>query len=192
MRKIVVFNLISLDGFFAGEDGNIDWHMVDDEFNDFAVEQTASFGAIIFGKTTYKMFEEFWPVFAKASVGKPTLSADEKIAKTIDEVEKFVFSKSLQDVTWKNTKLFHEINPEEVKQWKDQPGGDMVIFGSGTIVQQMTNLGLIDEYRLMVNPVVLGKGKSMFADTKAMLKLKLLNSRIFKNGNVLLYYQPEK
>ena len=194
MRKIIVFNLISLDGYFARENGDIDWHNVDDEFNDFAVEHTAEFGTIIFGHTTYNLFEEFWP----AAINDPKLSPeDHKIAQIIDDVEKIVFSKTLKEVTWKNSKLFHEIDPEEVKKWKSPSTSSgsnekpMVIFGSGTIVQQFTNLGLIDEYRLMINPLILGKGKPMFKDV-GEVKLKLMSRRTFKNGNVLLSYQPEK
>lgn len=188
MRKIVVFNLISVDGYFAGEDGNIDWHQVDDEFNKFAVEHTKEFGALIFGKTTYKLFEDFWP----NAVNDPKMSSeDREIAKTIDDMEKIVFSKSLKEVTWKNTKLFHEINSEEVKKWKAGDGKPMAIFGSGTIVQEFTRLGLIDEYRLLVNPIILGKGKPMFKDV-AMQKLTLLNTRTFGNGNVFLIYEPAK
>lgn len=207
MRKIVVFNLVSVDGYFAGPDGNIDWHNVDDEFNKFAVEQTSNFGAIIFGRTTYQMFEEYWP----AALTDPKTSEDDrKIAKIIDDIEKIVFSKTLEKVTWKNTKLLHEIDPEEIKKWKMQSGppshkastgakamadksdgqsGDMVVFGSGTIVQAMTNLGLIDEYKLLVNPIILGKGKSMFQNVK-QLKLKLIETKEFGNGNILLSYRP--
>lgn len=186
-RKIIVFNLISLDGYFAGEDGNIDWHNVDDEFNDFAIEQTSSFGAIIFGATTYKLFEDYWP---KALKDPKTSLDDRKIAQIIDDVWKIVFSKSIKKITWKNTNLLHRIDPKEIKKWKEMDGKDIVIFGSGTIVQQFANLGLIDEYRLMVNPVVLGRGKPMFANMDDKLKLKLLDVRTFKNGNVLLCYKP--
>jgi len=189
MRKIIVFNLISLDGFFAGEDGDISWHNVDDEFNKFAIEQTASFGAIIFGRTTYQLFESYWPDALKDPKTGPE---DLEIARTIDDIEKIVFSKTLKSVAWKNSKLFHEIDPEEIKKWKIKDGKPMAIFGSGTIVQQMTNLDLIDEYRFMVNPVVLGKGKPMFANLKDKFNLKLLDTKIFKNGNVLLYYKPIK
>lgn len=145
------------------------------------------FGGIIFGKTTYKMFEEFWP---KAIKDPKTPGDDRKIAQIIDDVWKIVFSKSLKEVTWKNSKLYHDIDPKEVSQWKKYQGGDLVIFGSGTIVQQFTNLGLVDEYRLLVNPIVLGKGKPMFANMKDKVNLKLVKTREFKNGNVLLYYAP--
>lgn len=186
MRKIVVFNLISVDGYFVGVDGNIDWHRVDDEFNTFAVRQTKSFSAIIFGRITYEMFENFWP----KAVNDPKMSPDDrKIAKIIDNIEKIVFSKSLKEVTWKNSKLFKTIDPKEIKKLKQKSGRDMVIFGSGTIVQQLTTLGLIDEYRLLVNPVILGNGKSMFKDVKK-LNLKLIGTKIFKNGNILLSYKP--
>jgi dihydrofolate reductase len=107
-------------------------------------------------------------------------------------MDKIVFSKSLENVTWKNSKLFSEINLEEIKKLKEQPGQDMAIFGSGTIVQQFTNLGLIDEYRLMINPIILGEGKSMFDNLKVPLKLNLLKTKTFGNGNILLYYQPIK
>lgn len=194
MRKIVVFNLVSLDGYFAGADGNIDWHMVDDEFNKFAIEQTSSFGTIIFGRVTYKIFEDFWPKAMNDSNMSPD---DRKIGKIIDDVEKIVFSNSLKNVTWKNSKLFHEIDPKEIQKLKHGPHSakgsrgvkkDMVIYGSGTIVQQLTNLGLIDEYRLLVNPIILGSGRLMFKDVNKRA-LKLIDMRVFKNGNVLLRYK---
>lgn len=189
MRKVIVFNLVSLDGYFAGVDGNIDWHQVDDEFIKFAIEQTSEFGGIIFGRTTYELFESFWPQTLKDPKTSPD---DRKIAQIIDDIWKLVFSKTLKEVTWKNSKLYHEIDPEEVKRWKQYDGKDLVIFGSGTIVQQFTNLGFIDEYRLLVNPVILGKGKPMFANVEDQHKLKLTNTQTFGNGNVLLYYKTTK
>ena len=188
MRKIVVFNLVSLDGFFARTNGDIDWHNVDDEFNQFAIEQTRKVGAILFGRVTYQMFEYFWP----KAVNDPKMSKEDLIiADIINNIEKIVFSKTLKKVeekpNWKNVRLFKGIKPADIKKLKQQPGKDMVIFGSGTIAQQMTRLGLVDEIRLPVNPVVLGSGKPMFKDPQ---KLKLLRTRTFKNGNVLLCYSP--
>lgn len=188
MRKIVVFNMITIDGYYAGTDGNIDWHKTDDEFNEFAIKHTSEFGGIIFGKTTYELFESYWPHALK---DPQTSDDDRKVAQIIEDMWKLVFSKSLKEVTWKNSKLYHDIDVEEIKKWKEMDGKDIAIFGSGTIVQQFTNLGLIDEYRLMVNPVILGKGKPMFANMKEKLELKLINERKFKNGNVLLTYVPQ-
>lgn len=194
MRKIIVFNLVTVDGFFAGEDGNIDWHMVDDEFNDFAVEQTGTFGGIIFGKTTYQIFADFWPVVAKTGKfpgsDEPASPDDVQVGKFIDDVDKFVFSKSLTEVSWQHTTHYHDIDPEVIKKLKQEEGKDIFILGSGTIVQQLANMDLIDEYRLLVNPIILGKGKPMFAGVKEQ-KLKLLSVREFRNGNVLMTYTPE-
>lgn len=187
MRKIVVFNLLSLDGYFAGPEGDLDWHNVDDEFNKFAIEQTKTFGTIIFGRTTYQLFEGFWP---KALRDPTTAPDDRQVAQNIEDVEKIVFSTTLEKVIWNKSKLLKKIDPKEIQQLKEQEGGDMVIFGSGTIVQAMTKLGLIDEYRLMINPVILGKGKQMFTNLKERLTLKLIQTRTFGNGNVLLYYHP--
>ncbi|TXI34618.1 MAG: dihydrofolate reductase [Niabella sp.] len=186
MRKIVLFNLISIDGYFAGIDGDISWHNVDDEFNEFAIEHTKTFGTIIFGRTTYKMFEEYWP---KALIDPATSDADRQIAQTIDDMTKIVFSKTLTETTWNNSKIFHEINAEDIKAWKELEGKDAVIFGSGTIAKQLANLNQIDEYRLMVNPVILGEGKNMF-ENLGKKNLKLTDIKRFKNGNVLLTYLP--
>jgi len=187
MRKIIVFNLVSIDGYFAGINGDIDWHNVDDEFNKFGIEQTKSFGTILFGRTTYQLFENFWP---KALADPATSPDNREIAKIIDDIEKIVFSTSLQSVMWKNSKLFREINKDQILKLKEEEGGNIVLFGSGTIVQQMTNLELIEEYRLMVNPVVLSAGQPLFKDLKHPLNLQLLETREFKNGNLLLTYIP--
>jgi dihydrofolate reductase len=189
MRKIVMFNLISLDGFFAGPKGEIDWHVTDDEFNKFGVEQTRTFGTILFGRITYQLFEDFWPKAAK----DPKMSNEDLIiAKIINNIDKIVFSKTLKEISetpnWKNVRLFREVSPKDVQKLKGKAGKDIVIFGSGTIVQRMTDLRLIDEYRVLVNPVVLGRGKLLFRDVKR-LNLKLVKIRKFKSGNVLLQYQ---
>jgi dihydrofolate reductase len=186
MRKIVMFNLVSVDGFFAGTDGNIDWHVVDEEFNQAAVAMIQRFDTILFGRTTYQLFESYWP---HAASDPATSKEDRIIADKINDMAKMVFSKTLDTVTWANAKLFHELVPEEIKEMKHQPGRDIVIYGSGTIVQQLTNLGLLDEYQLLVNPVILGNGKPLFKDVQGTLNLQLLSTKQFRSGNVLLTYQ---
>lgn len=188
-RKIIVFNMISLDGYFAGPDGDISWHNTDEEFGKFANEQTQEFGTLIFGRTTYEVMKQYWPT-------PQGLKDDPIVAAIMNTIPKIVFSKTLtndeETATWKNIMVWNDIDPEEIKNLKHQNGKDIAIFGSGTIVQQFTNLGLIDEYWLMVNPVILGKGKPLFADVKEIMKLKLLKTRTFGNGNILLYYQTLK
>ncbi|HEV8340242.1 MAG TPA: dihydrofolate reductase family protein [bacterium] len=186
MRKIIMFNLVSVDGFFAGPDGNIDWHVVDDEFNKAAVEMIKPFDTIVFGRVTYQLFESYWPNAAKDPA---TSKEDRIIANKINEMNKIVFSKTLTGVQWENARLLKEIVPEELARMKQESGKDMVIYGSGTIVRQLTNLGLVDEYRVLVNPVVLGKGKPLFTDVNRV-NLRLVGTKTFSSGNVLLDYQP--
>ncbi len=183
-----MFNVVSLDGYFAGIDGNIDWHMVDDEFNQYAVKTIAGFDTMLFGRVTYELFESYWP---KALEDAQTSSEDMAIARAINDMQKIVFSTTLDKVTWNNSKLSSYITAEEIKKLKAEPGKDIVIYGSGTIVRELTSLGLIDEYRFMVNPVVIGTGKRLFKDMPAFT-LKLLDTKTFTSGNVLLTYKPIK
>jgi dihydrofolate reductase len=189
VRKIIVFNLVTVDGFFAGPNGEIDWHNYDDEMGAYSLEQMKSLGALIFGRTTYELMESYWPTPDGAK-------SEPVVAGIMNNIPKVVFSKTLQKVKdgplWKNVTVFHEIEPREINKMKELEGGDMAIFGSGTIVQQFIDLGLIDEYRLIVNPLILGNGKPLFEDTKSKSKLKLVKTRVFRNGNVLLCYQPTK
>ncbi len=178
--------MVSLDGYFAGPNGDISWHNVDHEFNDFAIKQTPSFGALIFGRKTYELMASYWPT-------KEAIKNDPVVAGIMSAIPKIVFSRSLKHIietkVWNNIRLFKEIKPDEIKKLKNQSGRDMAIFGSGEIVQQFVNLGLIDEFRLMINPIILGKGKLLFANLKNKLNLQLVKTRTFKNGNVLLYYK---
>ena len=189
MRKIVVFDLVTVDGFFAGPSGEIDWHNYDDEMGAYSILQMKSLSALIFGRTTYEGMASYWPT-------PEGVKSEPVVAGIMNSIPKIVFSRTLQDVKdgpiWKNVIVFHEIRPEEIIKLKDQEGGDIAIFGSGTITQQLANLGLIDEYRLIVNPLILGNGKPLFKDLRNKLDLKLLSTKVFKNGNVLLCYQPAK
>jgi dihydrofolate reductase len=189
MRKISVFNHVTVDGFFAGPDGEIDWFKVikkDSEWDKFTHEQSRSGGTLMFGHTTYEMMKGYWPTL-------DALKNDPYMAEVVNNSPKIVFSKTLKNVEegphWKNIMLFHEIKPEEIIKMKEREGGDITILGSGTIVQQLANLGLVDEYGLVVVPIMLGAGKSLFKDVQET-NLKLLEARAFKNGIVVLRYQP--
>lgn len=189
MGKINTFTFISVDGFFAGPNGEIDWFKAigkDEEFDAYTHSQATSEGSLIFGRTTYEMMKSYWPT-------PEAIKADPGMAKAVDESAKIVFSKTLKSVEegqhWKKIRLFREINPEEVKKLKKE--SDMTILGSGSVVQQLANLGLIDNYTLAVVPMVLGAGKPLFKGVKKT-DLKLIEVRAFKNGVVLLRYQPVK
>ncbi len=185
MRKVILFNMITLDGLFEGPGDDIDWHNVDEEFNHFAIEQTGSAGGLIFGRKTYQLMESYWPT-------PQAKNDDPEVAQLMNDLPKYVFSNSLQTVTWSRSTLMSGDAAEEITRLKEQPGNDLFIFGSADLAAYLTRKGVIDEYRLMVNPVILGRGKPMFDGLEQPLKLKLLRTRTFANGNILLVYQPER
>lgn len=186
MRKIVVFNLISADGYFAGTDGNLDWQVVDPEFDNWAAKTIEEYDTALFGRITYELFAGYWP----GAISDPkTSSQDWVIAKALDKMTKIVFSSSLKGAKWRNSRIAGQIDRQAVQDLKEQPGKSIVVYGSGTLVTQLTELSLIDEYRFMVNPVVLGDGRRMFGQINTELKLKLLSSKSFSSGNVLLTYE---
>jgi len=183
MRKLIVFNSVSTDGYFTDKKGDMSWaHKSDPEFNSFSEENAKSDGELIFGRVTYQMMASFWPT-EEAKKQLPV------IAEQMNKLPKVVFSKTLDDVSWNNTRLLKGDLVEEVRKLKKEPGGELVIMGSGTIVSQLTDAHLIDEYQMIVNPIILGEGRTMFEDLKDKLQLKLTNTRAFKNGNVLVSYE---
>jgi dihydrofolate reductase len=183
MRKVIFFMLTSLDGYFEGPDRDINWHTVDEEFNEFAIQQTGEFGALLFGRITYELMAGYWPTEAAKR-------DDPVIAGLMNSLPKIVFSKTLDNVEWDNTKLVKDDFVEEILKLKQQPGKDIAIFGSSDLAVACIEHGLIDEFRIMVNPVVLGDGKPLFKGIQNKLGLKLLKTKNFKSGNVLLYYEP--
>lgn len=184
MRKVIFFNLISLDGYFEGSDRDINWHIVDDEFNEFAIQQTGEFGALLFGRVTYELMAGYWPT-------EDAKRNDPAITEIMNRLPKIVFSKTLTKVEWGNTRLVADDFAEVVTKLKHESGKDIAIFGSSDLAVTFIEHGLVDEFRIMVNPIVLGEGKPILHGIKTTLRLKLLKTRTFKSGNVLLYYEPE-
>jgi dihydrofolate reductase len=184
MRKIVMFNRVTVDGFFAGPNGEIDWFVMDPDLYK-AVHEMMQPDTVLLGSVTYQLFNSYWPNVTR----DPNASKEERIlASELNQMTKVVFSKTLKKVTWETSKLIKDNLAEEVRKLKQEKGSDIVIFGSGTIVQQLTNEGLIDEYLIIVTPVILGNGKLLFKDVKK-LDLELLETRNYESGNVLLYYR---
>jgi len=188
MRKIVMLNRVSIDGFFASlnqETWGMDWFIWDPEV-DKAVHEGESSDMLILGGITYRGFERSWvPVLKDPNAPKERKA----VAEELTTMTKVVFSKTLKEneITWDNTILFKGNLIDEVKKLKQENGSDILIFGSGTIVQQLANAGLIDDYFFILTPVVAGDGKPLFKDVK-LFGLKLLETRSFQSGNVLLHY----
>jgi dihydrofolate reductase len=185
MRKIILFNMVTVDGFFEGIDHSIEWHHVDEEFNEFAVEQLNSAGMLLFGRKTYDLMAGYWP----SEIG---FEDDPVVANKMNTISKIVFSKSLKKAEWQNTKVFNEVSFEVISTLKHQQGKDLFILGSSELASTFTEMNLIDEYRIMINPVVIGQGKPLFANIHHILELRLIKSRIFKSGNVLLNYEIKR
>jgi Dihydrofolate reductase len=183
MRKLTAQMMITLDGFFEGPHHEIDWHVVDGEFNDYAWGVLNSVDLLLFGRLTYELMAAYWP-------SADALKEDPVTARLMNEHEKVVFSKTLKQVAWQNTRLVSTDIVSEVKRLKNQPGKDMVIFGSSDLCVPLVKANLIDEYHLLVNPVVLGSGKSLYAGLGQRLNLKLINTRQFSSGLIGLFYQP--
>ena len=184
MRKLVVFNSVTLDGYFAGMNGDVSWaHQKDAEWNAFVEENASAGGLLVFGRITYELMTSFWPT-PFAAQNYPI------VAERMNNLSKVVFSRTLDKASWNNTKLVKGDMAAEIRKMKKEPGEDLVIMGSGSIVSQLAQEGLIDEYQIVVNSVVLGKGRTMFDGIKEKLTLKLTKTRTFGNGNVLLCYEP--
>jgi dihydrofolate reductase len=177
---------VTLDGFHAGPAGDIDWHVVDDEMNAYFIDQLTTMDTLLFGRVTYQGMASYWPTPA-AAVDNPI------VTEMMNTLPKVVFSTTLDTVewgTWTNIRLVRAQVADEVARMKRLPGKDMVIMGSATLVQRFAAQGLMDEYRIVVNPVVLGRGQPFFAAFTDRLNLTLLEAKAFGCGNVLLRYQP--
>lgn len=183
MKKIIMSNLVSLDGYFAGPNGELDWFVVEEEFLNYAKILLNSVDSILYGRVTYEDMAAYWP---------DSTENDPAITHKMNHLSKIVFSKTLKTVEWNNSRLFKNIDPQEITEWKRQPGKDMVIFGSGVIVSAFAKLGLIDEYRFIVNPVILGKGMPLFTGLPDKIKLQFLKSETLSSGVVILYYAPAR
>jgi dihydrofolate reductase len=184
MCKLMVFNSMSLDGFIADSKGDMDWaHKQDDEWNSFVAGNASGEGVLVFGRRTYDMMAGYWPT-PMAAQNSPV------VAKRMNELRKIVFSRTMEKASWQNTTLLKGELDEEVKRLKQQAGPDLVILGSASIVAQLSDAGLIDEYQIALSATLLGAGKSMFAGIREKLGLRLVSTRSFQNGNVFLTYHP--
>ncbi len=185
MRKVISFNMVTANGFFEGPNQSIDWHHVDAEFNDFALKQLRTVDTILFGRVTYQGMASYWPT--------PTaIENDPVVAKKMNSIAKIVFSRTLNQAEWNNTRLIKGNIGKEMEYLKSLPGKNMIIFGSSDLTVTLGQMGLVDEYRIMVNPVFLGSGRPFLNGFEGKQSLKLLKTQAFKNGNVLLYYRPKE
>jgi dihydrofolate reductase len=187
MRKLVVFETLSLDGYFTDENGDMSWAHADPadaEWNAFVAGNAGSGGALVFGRVTYDMMNAFWPT-PMAAAAMP------EVAASMNAAGKFVFSRTLAAATWSNTTLLARDPVAEVRRLKAEDGPGLAILGSGSLVAQLAPAGLVDEFQFVYRPVVLGAGRTLFAGPGTRQRLRRTSSRVFANGNVYATYSPE-
>ena len=198
MRRIVVFDNVSADGCFADSRGSLDWVIPNDEVFRAAAENQKDIDTMLFGRRTYEMFEQFWPHALDDPETAPDphtagrrSAVNRDMAVWINETKKIVFSRTRKDVTWRDSQLIRELEPQKIRAMKAGPGGDMIVFGSGSIVAQLTEHELIDEYLLVVNPILLGDGRSLLSALSKRVKVDLQDARHYPSGHVMLRYSRQ-
>jgi dihydrofolate reductase len=184
MRKLIMWNMVTLDGLFEGpKNWDLNWHNYfwGPELAEFVLEQLKTVGALLFGRTTYEGMAAYWTA-AEAEVAE--------VAALMNGLPKYVFSGTLEKAEWSNSTLITSHAREAVEDLKRQDGKDLFIFGSAYLTASMMSAGLIDEFRLGLNPLLLGKGTPLFARSGNELRLQLLEARPFATGIILLRYAP--
>jgi dihydrofolate reductase len=186
MRKLVVFNSVSLDGYFVDANGNMNWahnSAKDAEWDAFVNGNASGGGTLLFGRITYELMASYWPT-------PMAVKNDPVVAERMNNLPKVVFSRTMDKAAWNNTRLLKGDPTSEVRKMKQENGPGMAIMGSGSIVSQLAQARLVDEFQIVVVPVIIGQGRTMFEGIKEKLTVNLTKTRAFGNGNVLLCYEP--
>lgn len=181
MRKLIAAINMTVDGYC--DHTAVD---PDEEIHRHYSELLNNAGAILYGRITYQLMESFWPTLIKEPSGEETM---DEFALSIDNAPKIVFSRTLKSVSWKNTELKNEIKKEEIMELKQLAGKD-IYAGSPGLILALAKLALIDEYQLCIHPVIIGSGLPLFKNIKSRIGLKLLKTKTFSSGAVILYYEP--
>jgi dihydrofolate reductase len=184
MRKIILMMSVSLDGFFEGPERELDWHLVDDELHRHFNDELRAMGAFLSGRVTYELMAGYWPT---ADLDPSSTAPEVEFAGIWRDMPKVVFSRTLQRAD-PNTTIMRDVVVEEIMELRAQPGGDLVLGGANLAAAFMRH-DLIDEYRLYVHPVLIGRGRPLFQPSDATMSLRLEETRTFGNGVVLLRYQ---
>lgn len=197
-RSIVMFNQVSADGFFADPEGGLDWVVSDPEVHARALKGMPQTDLILFGRKTYQMFAAFWPHALKERDEAGPHGADKRdpafaaMARWLNDTKKLVASRSLERADWSHSELCRDLDAAKVRELKQKAGKSILIFGSGSIVSQLSEWGAIDEYRFVVCPVLLGQGRTLLGSMAERVGLELLEAQPFRSGNVMLTYKPRR
>lgn len=182
-RKLISFMVVTLDGYYEGPNGEFDFWNIDDQFNEFSVSQLNDIDTLVFGRVTYEGMAGYWPTPAAQQY-------DPAIADRMNTIEKVVFSTTLEKADWQNTTLVKDDPVDAIADLKQQPGKYLALFGSPSLTTSLLEHGLVDELRVMVHPILVGAGKSLFWTLKDHVRLELTQTTTFSSGNVVLTYRP--
>lgn len=180
MRRLIIWDMVTVDGFFEGPDRDISWFVFEEEIKSYIRQTQEGAGTLIFGRVTYELMAAYWP------------SEQGPIADFMNRTEKVVFSRTLESADWNNTTLFSGNVAEEVSRLKARDGGDIFVFGSADLTATLMEQGVIDEYRLGINPVILGSGTPLFKGSASPIPLRHLETRTLGSGVVILHYEPKR
>ena len=198
MRKVVLSILVSLDGFIARPDRSLDWFLNDADFEKYCLNMLRSVDAILVGRVTYEMFSEYWPTAGTESAQAPpgegftSRESEQEMARLMNSIPKIVFSRTLSKTEWGPASLIKDNLAEAVQRLKEQPGKDLILFAGASIAQTFINLDLFDEYRLLIHPIVLGKGIPLFANLNAERELTRTDVKSFGSGVVVVHYARDR
>jgi dihydrofolate reductase len=198
-RKLIAFDRVSADGYFSTAEGALDWAVPDEELDKGAAGKLGGSDAMLFGRRTYEMFESFWPTVLSDPATAPDPHAAGRrtpemraLAVWINDTRKIVFSTTRKEVSWTNSRLLPGIDRAGIEALKAEPGRNIMIFGSGSVVSRLSALDLIDEYQFIVCPVLIGSGRSLVSGVSSRRTLELLEAKPYKSGNLLLRYAPKR
>lgn len=184
MRRVIFFMLTSVNGFYERAPWGLDWHHAGDpEFNAFAIAQLDAADLMLFGRKTYEGMASYWST-------DEAITEDPEVSSRMNAMPKIVFSRTLGEAAWQNTRLVRGDPAAEVTRLKAMTGRDIIVMGSGDLATSLAAQGVIDELRILVNPIALPEGKPIFAGLKKDLPLRLVSARAFASGNILLSYAP--
>lgn len=183
MRKLILSVMQSLDGYMEGPNGALDWHAVDEEYNDYAVEQLNTADTLLFGRKTFELMQQYW-------TSEQALEADPVIAAKMNSLKKVVCSSAQKQFNWNNTCWLGEDIKEQITVLKKQQGKNILLFGSATLAQTLAQYNLIDEYCIILNPVYIGGGKPLLSILPEYVHLQLTRIHEFDSGKLLLCYTP--
>jgi dihydrofolate reductase len=188
-RKIIVFDHVSADGYFASSDAKLDWTVPEKALDKAAAASLGGADAMLFGRKTYEMFASFWPHATDKSPHGPQQSPEiAAMARWINEATKIVFSTTLREATWRGSRIEHTLDRPTIEAITRAPGKDILVFGSGSVASRLTELGLVDEYHLVIAPILLGSGKPLVSGITQRTPLRLVEATPFPSGNVKLRY----